>query len=259
MRLGGRIFLESDDPAALAREHRRLGYSAAYCPDTASLSNTALLKQIESAYAAERVVIAEVGEWRNMLDPDAEMQKTPDFVFHETTLSIGTTVHASKPLSEWGRVAAILGARRETFTPEDETDAANSGIPARRLVGLAGAELTLFWRRLDLEVIPSARLEAMDASPASPLEACGPSRSPRRHLAVPHGAHAADEEGADHHQREHTDLSLEQTNQPLITCEQPRYSCRAHRVHGEQTARDVPRRAQRAGERHVNPMVVVGR
>src|SRR6188474_2413621 len=32
VRLGGPIFLKSDDPAELAREHRRLGYSAAYCP-----------------------------------------------------------------------------------------------------------------------------------------------------------------------------------------------------------------------------------
>ena len=32
MRLGGPIFMKSDDPRELAREHRRLGYNAAYCP-----------------------------------------------------------------------------------------------------------------------------------------------------------------------------------------------------------------------------------
>ena len=32
IRLGGPIFLQSDDPVELAREHRRLGYSAGYCP-----------------------------------------------------------------------------------------------------------------------------------------------------------------------------------------------------------------------------------
>ena len=32
IRLGGPIFLKSDDPHELAREHRRLGYAAAYCP-----------------------------------------------------------------------------------------------------------------------------------------------------------------------------------------------------------------------------------
>ena len=63
VRLGGPIFLKSDDPRELAREHRRLGYTAAYCPN----GNPS---EIRKAFAAEDVVIAEVGAWRNMLDPD---------------------------------------------------------------------------------------------------------------------------------------------------------------------------------------------
>src|SRR5579859_3904575 len=69
IRLGGPIFLKSSDPRELAREHRRLGYSAAYCPE-AKVEDTALLGEIEKAFAAENVVIAEVGAWVNMLDPD---------------------------------------------------------------------------------------------------------------------------------------------------------------------------------------------
>jgi sugar phosphate isomerase/epimerase len=75
VRLGGPIFLNSTDPAELAREHRRLGYGAAYCPEIATLTDTELLRNIEQAYAAENVVIAEVGAWKNMLDPDAEKRK----------------------------------------------------------------------------------------------------------------------------------------------------------------------------------------
>src|SRR3974390_946199 len=71
VRLGGPIFLKSDDPRELAREHRRLGYSAAYCPK-ADLKDSAGIQAIERAFAAENVVIAEVGAWVNMLDPDAE-------------------------------------------------------------------------------------------------------------------------------------------------------------------------------------------
>ncbi|HET6206052.1 MAG TPA: TIM barrel protein [Terracidiphilus sp.] len=71
VRLGGPIFLQSNDPAALAREHRRLGYSAAYCPEIATLHDEKLLTEIQRAYAAENVVIAEVGAWKNMLDPEA--------------------------------------------------------------------------------------------------------------------------------------------------------------------------------------------
>lgn len=71
IRLGGPIFIKSDDPVALAREHRRLGYSAAYCPEMATLSDSKLLSEIARAFAAENVAIAEVGAWRNLLDPDA--------------------------------------------------------------------------------------------------------------------------------------------------------------------------------------------
>src|SRR5215472_9648039 len=69
VRLGGPVFLNSADPAGLAREHRRLGYSAAYCPP-AKAADTALIQAIRAAFSAENVVIAEVGAWKNMLDPD---------------------------------------------------------------------------------------------------------------------------------------------------------------------------------------------
>jgi len=74
IRLGGPVYLKSDDPAQLAREHRRLGYSAAYCP-AVGIGDTARLREIEKAFAAENVVIAEVGIWVNMLDPDPEKRR----------------------------------------------------------------------------------------------------------------------------------------------------------------------------------------
>jgi sugar phosphate isomerase/epimerase len=74
IRLGGPIFLKSDDPALLAREHRRLGYSAAYCP-AATLADSARIRAIRDAFAAENVVIAEVGAWKNLLDPDPATRK----------------------------------------------------------------------------------------------------------------------------------------------------------------------------------------
>src|SRR5438105_4112709 len=87
IRLGGPIFLKSDDPAALAREHRRLGYSAAYCP-AAKPGDTDRIKAIEKAFAAENVVIAEVGAWKNMLDPDAAVRKANiDYVTQRLALA----------------------------------------------------------------------------------------------------------------------------------------------------------------------------
>ena len=75
VRLGGPIFFKSDDPAELAREHRRLGYSAAYCPASVTARDTDRVRAIEKAFAAENVVIAEVGAWKNMLDPDDQKRK----------------------------------------------------------------------------------------------------------------------------------------------------------------------------------------
>ena len=71
IRLGGPIFLKSDDPDTLSAEHRRLGYSAAYCPQV-DLKNRELVGAIEQAFARSNLVIAEVGAWKNMLDPDPE-------------------------------------------------------------------------------------------------------------------------------------------------------------------------------------------
>ena len=87
VRLGGPIFLQSDDPAQLAREHRRLGYSAAYCP-SAKATDQARIRAIREAFAAENVVIAEVGAWKNMLDPDAATRKSNlDYVIERLALA----------------------------------------------------------------------------------------------------------------------------------------------------------------------------
>ena len=74
VRLGGPVFKKSDDPRELAREHRRLGYSAAYCPDSTA-EDAARNREIVNAFTAEDVVIAEVGAWKNMMDPDADKRR----------------------------------------------------------------------------------------------------------------------------------------------------------------------------------------
>ena len=88
IRLGGPIFTKSDDPIALAREHRRLGYSAAYCPEMATLSDSKLLNEIARAFAKENVVIAEVGAWKNLLDPDpVKRRENLDYVTQRCALA----------------------------------------------------------------------------------------------------------------------------------------------------------------------------
>lgn len=87
IRLGAPIFLKSDDPAALAREHRRLHYSAAQCPPVA-LADSARVEEIRKVYAEENVVIAEVGAWVNILHPDpATRKKNLDYAIERMQLA----------------------------------------------------------------------------------------------------------------------------------------------------------------------------
>ncbi len=90
--LGGPVFLGSDDPGALAREHRRLGYRAAYIPKV-ELDDKDRIKAIVKEFSGQDVVIAEVGAWVNMLDPDPEKRrKNLDYV--ERRLALAEAVGA---------------------------------------------------------------------------------------------------------------------------------------------------------------------
>lgn len=92
IRFGGPIYLQSADPAELAREHRRLGYSAAYCPN-ADLKDTARIRAIEKAFQDQDVVIAEVGAWVNLLDPDPA-QRTKNLAYVQERLALADAVGA---------------------------------------------------------------------------------------------------------------------------------------------------------------------
>ena len=69
--LGGPVFDAPEDPEALARAHRALGYAAAYCPNV-PLSDAARLRAVREAFARHGVVLAEVGRWVNLLDADPQ-------------------------------------------------------------------------------------------------------------------------------------------------------------------------------------------
>src|SRR5262245_42708122 len=71
IRLGGPIFVKTDDPDELAAAHQQIGYTAAYCPKV-DLKDAARIKAIAAAFAKRNLVIAEVGRWVNLLDADSE-------------------------------------------------------------------------------------------------------------------------------------------------------------------------------------------
>ncbi|MFO1499795.1 MAG: sugar phosphate isomerase/epimerase [Verrucomicrobiota bacterium] len=71
VRLGGPVFVKTEDPDELALAHRKLGYSAAYCPPI-PLHDSARIRAVENAFAKQGVVISEVGRWVNLLDSDPQ-------------------------------------------------------------------------------------------------------------------------------------------------------------------------------------------
>jgi sugar phosphate isomerase/epimerase len=75
MRLGGPVFVKSDDPAVLAKAHRDLGYRAAYSPSDLAVKDSGRIAAFVKEFAAQDVAIAEVGAWKNMLDPDPEKRR----------------------------------------------------------------------------------------------------------------------------------------------------------------------------------------
>jgi sugar phosphate isomerase/epimerase len=76
MRLGGPVFVKSEDPAVLAKAHRDLGYRAAYAPGDLSVTDTDRVAAWVKEFARQDVAIAEVGAWKNMLDPDPVKRKS---------------------------------------------------------------------------------------------------------------------------------------------------------------------------------------
>ena len=69
MRLGASLETRSDDPEQIARAYVDAGYAAAVCPPV-SLDQPHRIRAIRDAFARHDVMLAEVGVWNNMLDPD---------------------------------------------------------------------------------------------------------------------------------------------------------------------------------------------
>lgn len=139
VRLGGPIFLKSDDPAALAEEHRRLGYSAAYCP-AVGVHETDKIRAIREAFSARNVVIAEVGAWKNMLDPDA-------------------------------------AARQANLAYVTERLALADAVGARCCVDIAGSFNAKYWYGMHPENLSKRFLEATVANCRAVIDAVKPTRT----------------------------------------------------------------------------------
>jgi sugar phosphate isomerase/epimerase len=117
IRLGGPIFVKSDDPVELARAHREQGYTAAYCPPLKA-GETQKIRAVREAYARHGVVIAEVGAWCNMVAPE-EDKRCKNLAFVAERLALADEVGALccvdyagtvEPGKDWSALAANFSA-----------------------------------------------------------------------------------------------------------------------------------------------------
>lgn len=69
IRLGGPVPGKFNDPADWAKAVKELGYSAAYCPIQPG-SSSDLIRAYREESRKSDILIAEVGVWNNMMDPD---------------------------------------------------------------------------------------------------------------------------------------------------------------------------------------------
>ncbi|ODT25816.1 MAG: hypothetical protein ABS35_11705 [Kaistia sp. SCN 65-12] len=119
IRLGGHgLPIGSDDPYAFARAHREFGYGAAYMPEV-RLDDRDRLVAIEQAFAAENVVLAEIGIWRNLVSPDEAVRKT-NLAYAVERLAIADAVGAGCAVSYIGsfRAGTDYAPAAENMGPE---------------------------------------------------------------------------------------------------------------------------------------------
>ena len=74
IRLGGPIFDRYEDPNEWIEAHKKLGYSATYCPLKAD-DDAEHVKAFEEAAKNADIVIAEVGAWSNPIDRDEQKSR----------------------------------------------------------------------------------------------------------------------------------------------------------------------------------------
>lgn len=105
VRLGGHGLPVSDeDPYAFAKAHVAFGYGAAYVPSV-SIGDMQRLRDIEKAFAAEDVMLAEIGIWRNLITPDDAVRKG-HLEFAAEKLAIADAVGAQCAVSYIGSYLA---------------------------------------------------------------------------------------------------------------------------------------------------------
>ena len=97
--------------------------------------------------------------WDSFSDPLHEIVGVATAT-HDRTRSLGSTVTASKTIGEGHRLTGVVEGRTEEYLPQNDLDPLMAaGYAATRQLGIAGVEFDAHSNWLNLDLIPSARLE----------------------------------------------------------------------------------------------------
>lgn len=77
MRLGAPVFLKGAElnPENYLLEHKKKGYTAAYCPDGLSVESTDLIREYRKEAEKRNILFSEVGAWCNLLTSEKALRK----------------------------------------------------------------------------------------------------------------------------------------------------------------------------------------
>jgi iron complex outermembrane receptor protein len=105
-------------------------------------------------------------------DPLGELASSPTAT-RDVSSTLGATAEAKRHVRPWLRLSGVVDVRRERFSPHETIRARRDALAGGRLFGAAGLEADLWAPALDLDVIPSARVELARDDVAKPATISG--------------------------------------------------------------------------------------
>lgn len=117
MRLGGPVFIDPITPESWIRALNQNGYRAAYCPVQAGASREEIQAYAKAARDAD-IIIAEVGAWSNIIDPDPAARRQA-IEYNKQQLALADEIGARCCVDFCGtRGNNVMGPDPMDMTPE---------------------------------------------------------------------------------------------------------------------------------------------
>ncbi len=153
--LGGPVMEKYTSPEEWVALHKKLGYSAAYCPVGADQSDDVLNAYAQAAKAAG-IIIAEVGAWSNPMDRNEEKRKQA-LAHCQTQLALAERIGARCCVN----ISGSLGEKWDGHHPDNLTEDAFDRIveTTRTIIDAVKPQRTFY----TLETMPWAYPDSVES------------------------------------------------------------------------------------------------